>query len=44
MEYLTAKGVNTQSMKWKSYSETKLVNRCKNNVECTEEKKQKNRI
>jgi outer membrane protein OmpA-like peptidoglycan-associated protein len=30
-------------MKWKGYGESKLVNKCKNDVICTEEEHQQNR-
>jgi outer membrane protein OmpA-like peptidoglycan-associated protein len=43
VQYLISKGVDGKRMKWKGYGETKLVNHCKNNVECTEEEHQKNR-
>lgn len=43
VDYLIAKGVDASRMKWKGYGETKLVNRCKNNVECSEEEHQQNR-
>lgn len=43
VEYIISKGIDGKRMKWKGYGESKLVNRCKNNVECTEEEHQQNR-
>lgn len=43
VEYIATKGVDTKRMKWKGYGESRLVNRCKNKVECTEEEHQQNR-
>lgn len=43
VDYIVSKGVDAKRMKWKGYGETKLVNQCKNNVQCTEEEHQKNR-
>ena len=43
VEYLIQKGVAAKRMKWKGYGETKLVNKCKNDVPCSEEEHQQNR-
>lgn len=43
VDYIISKGIDAKRMKWKGYGETKLVNDCKNKVECTEENHQKNR-
>ncbi len=43
VEYLVYKGIDKSRLKYKGYGETKLINRCKNNVECTEEEHQQNR-
>lgn len=43
VEYLISKGINADRMRWKGYGESKLVNQCTNNAECTEEEHQKNR-
>lgn len=43
VDYLISKGIDAKRMKWKGYGETKLVNHCKNGVECTEEEHQQNR-
>jgi peptidoglycan-associated lipoprotein len=43
VDYLISKGIEAPRMKWKGYGETKLVNNCRNGVECTEEEHQQNR-
>jgi outer membrane protein OmpA-like peptidoglycan-associated protein/tetratricopeptide (TPR) repeat protein len=43
VEYIISKGIKRSRITAKGYGETKLINECKNNVECTEEKHQKNR-
>lgn len=43
VEYLVAKGVNRSMFISKGYGERKLVNRCKDGVECSEEEHQQNR-
>lgn len=43
VEYIISKGVDAKRMKWKGYGETRLVNKCKNGVPCTEEEHQQNR-
>lgn len=43
VDYLISKGVKTSSITAKGYGETKLVNRCKDGVECSEEEHQENR-
>ena len=43
VDYLISKGIPTEQLKAKGYGETKLVNRCKNNVNCSEEEHQENR-
>lgn len=43
VEYLVYKGIDAGRLKYKGYGETKLINRCKNNVDCTEEEHQQNR-
>lgn len=43
VEYIISRGINTKRLKWKGYGETKLVNKCKNDVPCTEEEHQQNR-
>lgn len=42
-KYLVEKGIETRRMIAKGYGETKLVNRCKNGVKCSEEEHLKNR-
>ncbi|MEO8088409.1 MAG: OmpA family protein, partial [Bacteroidota bacterium] len=41
--YIIAQGVVNQRISAKGYGETKLINRCKNDVKCTEEEHQQNR-
>lgn len=43
VEYIVSKGIDKKRMKWKGYGESRLVNHCKNNVECSEDEHQKNR-
>lgn len=43
VDYLIEKGVSTEKLSAKGYGETKPVNRCINNVNCTEEEHQQNR-
>jgi outer membrane protein OmpA-like peptidoglycan-associated protein len=43
VEYLVYKGINRSRLKHKGYGETKLVNKCKNTIECSEEDHQQNR-
>lgn len=42
-DYLVSKGVNAERLKAVGYGETKLVNDCGNDSDCTEEEHQKNR-
>ncbi|MCX6276337.1 MAG: OmpA family protein [Bacteroidetes bacterium] len=41
--YIIAQGVAKERIKAKGYGESKLINRCKNDVKCTEEEHQQNR-
>ena len=43
VDYLIAKGIAQERLVAVGYGETKLVNKCSNGVECTEEEHQKNR-
>lgn len=43
VEYVVSKGIDAKRMKWKGYGESRLVNHCKNNVDCSEELHQQNR-
>jgi outer membrane protein OmpA-like peptidoglycan-associated protein len=43
VDYLIAKGIAPDRLVAVGYGETKLVNKCSNGVECTEEEHQKNR-
>jgi outer membrane protein OmpA-like peptidoglycan-associated protein len=43
VDYLVFRGISPNRLKYKGYGETRLVNRCKNNVVCTEEEHQQNR-
>lgn len=43
VQYIISKGIDAKRMKWKGYGESKLVNRCTNGVQCTEEEHQQNR-
>lgn len=42
-DYLVGKGINANRIKSVGYGETKLLNHCKNSVECTEEQHEENR-
>lgn len=42
-QYLTSNGVDKNKLSYKGYGETKIQNRCKNGVTCTEEEHQMNR-
>ena len=43
VEYVVSKGIESGRITAKGYGETKLKNRCKNNVKCTEKEHQLNR-
>ena len=43
VKYLISKGIEKKRLVAKGYGETKLLNRCKNGVECSEEEHQVNR-
>ena len=43
VEYILTKGISQDRISAKGYGETKLLNDCKDNVECTEEQHQINR-
>jgi outer membrane protein OmpA-like peptidoglycan-associated protein len=43
VEYLVSQGIDKERLTWKGYGESRLVNKCKNNVFCTDEEHQKNR-
>ncbi len=43
VNYLLSKGVAKKNIRAKGYGETRLVNRCKNGVKCSEEEHQENR-
>ena len=43
VNYIIAQGIAKERITAKGYGETKLINRCKNNVKCTEEEHQQNR-
>ena len=43
VDYLIANGIDSKRLKWKGYGETKILNKCANNVECSEEEHQMNR-
>jgi outer membrane protein OmpA-like peptidoglycan-associated protein len=43
MDYLIGRGISPVRMQFKGYGEGKLVNECKDGVNCTEEKHQANR-
>jgi outer membrane protein OmpA-like peptidoglycan-associated protein len=43
VEYIISKGINRNRITAKGYGETMLLNKCKNNIECTEEEHQENR-
>jgi outer membrane protein OmpA-like peptidoglycan-associated protein len=42
-EYMVSKGVNSDQISAKGYGEAKLLNRCKDGVNCTEEEHAQNR-
>lgn len=43
VNYLVSKGISRSRLSAKGYGETRLVNRCSNGVECSEDQHQKNR-
>lgn len=43
VDYLIANGIDSKRLKWKGYGETKILNKCANKVECSEEEHQMNR-
>ncbi len=43
VNYIIAQGIGKERIAAKGYGETKLINRCKNGVECSEEEHQQNR-
>ncbi len=43
VRYLIQKGINPQRLRAKGYGESKIINRCLDDVECTEEEHQENR-
>jgi outer membrane protein OmpA-like peptidoglycan-associated protein len=43
MDYMTAKGINKLRLKAIGYGETKLLNKCANNIECTDDEHKINR-
>ena len=43
VEYIVGKGVNADRISYKGYGETKLTNACKNGIQCSEKRHQKNR-
>lgn len=43
VDYLIEKGVPTTQLQAKGYGESRLINECKNGVQCSEEKHQENR-
>lgn len=43
LEYIVSKGIEKNRVSSKGYGETKLLNKCGNNVECSEEEHAKNR-
>lgn len=43
VKYLRSKGIDKNRLQAKGYGETMIVNKCANDVECTEEEHQKNR-
>jgi outer membrane protein OmpA-like peptidoglycan-associated protein/tetratricopeptide (TPR) repeat protein len=43
VEYMVSKGVNKNRLKAIGYGESRLLNKCKDNVECTEEEHARNR-
>ncbi len=43
VDYLISRGIAAERLRSRGFGETRLVNRCTNNVECTEEEHQQNR-
>lgn len=43
VEYLIYRGIDAKRLTWKGYGESKLVNKCANDVTCTEKEHQQNR-
>jgi hypothetical protein len=43
VDYIISKGIDTARLKAKGYGEKKLLNKCRDGVECTEEEQQMNR-
>jgi peptidoglycan-associated lipoprotein len=43
LDYLVERGINKNRLTAKGYGETKLVNKCVDGVDCTEEEHQLNR-
>lgn len=43
VKYIISQGIEPERIKAKGYGETRLLNRCGNNVKCTEEEHQRNR-
>lgn len=43
VDYLISKGIPKEQLQAKGYGETKLINRCANNVACSEDEHQQNR-
>lgn len=43
VDYMTAKGINKLRLKAVGYGETKLLNKCANNIECTDDEHKINR-
>lgn len=43
VDYIITRGISAARLTWKGYGESKLVNKCNNNITCTEEEHQQNR-
>ena len=43
VDYIISQGINSNRITGEGYGETRLINRCSNNVKCSEEEHQKNR-
>lgn len=43
VKYIVSKGINTKRIKAKGYGEKKILNKCANNVECTDAEHEQNR-